>query len=58
MAKLTSKERETILEALRRMEDIIKEDSLVEEGDFTASEFKALQTGSVKLEELFEAIYG
>lgn len=58
MAKLTSKEREIIMESLYRMYDIIKEDNLVEEGDFTESEFKALKTGSDKLEDLFEAMYG
>lgn len=57
MAKLNSKEREAILEALRNRIDEIEENNLVEEEQITASEAKALESGSAKLEELFVTLY-
>lgn len=58
MAKLTSKEREAILEALKNRIDEIDDNNLIEEEQITASEAKALNSGFDKLEELFEVIYG
>lgn len=57
MAKLSNKEREQILGALRNRIDEIYENNLVEEGDLTASEFNALTKGASKLVEIFATLY-
>ena len=58
MAKLTSKEREIILQELEaRIDEIVHNETVELGGEYTKADVNTLRRGIDKLDEIFETLY-